>query len=602
MQNQGKMEKLALFQSQVVRLQRRIDLLQARSDQYTRWRMLVFSVGTGVSLIAIYALALELGIALAFGAIVIFSVAVALHRRVERRLEQVKLWQQVKADHIARMQLNWQHIPVPPEMLRPEDHPFATDLNLLDERSLHHLLDTSLSYEGSQRLADWLLNPIPEPSITQQRQSILAATRQRYMFRDKLRVIATIAGRSGRIRGQRILDWFEQHPAPARLRPVLRWAGLLSFINILLFLAFLLVDLPPLFLISLFLYFAVQVPHFGTISELFTQTRSLFSSFSRLQTVFRFLEKEEDASLAPLLQVFQTHPPSRDLRALMRVMVATSAQQNPLLALLLNTIVPYDLFFANLLERHKQEIAPRMREWLEAWFELEALNSLANLAYLKDDYQFPTFDVAAGFQGQALGHPLLKDAEKVRNDFLMRQSHDVVIITGSNMAGKSTFLRTLGVNLVLAYAGGVVDAEALHISWFRVFSSIKVTDSINDGISYFYAEVRRLKALLQALDSAHNMPIFFLIDEIFRGTNNRERLIGSRAYIRTVAQKNGVGLIATHDLELVRLADEFDTIRNFHFREDIQDNRMIFDYKIRQGPCPTTNALKIMEIEGLPIA
>ena len=169
------------------------------------------------------------------------------------------------------------------------------------------------------------------------------------------------------------------------------------------------------------------------------------------------------------------------------------------------------------------------------------------------------------------------------------------------MSGKSTFLRTLGVNLLLAYAGGPVNASALRTRRYRLFSSIRVSDALETGISYFYAEVNRLRALLDTLEADDPRPVFFLLDEIFRGTNNRERLIGSRSYVRALAGGHGVGLIATHDLELVQLADDSPSIRNAHFREDVEDGRMVFDYRLRSGPCPTTNALKIMRLAGLPV-
>ena len=175
------------------------------------------------------------------------------------------------------------------------------------------------------------------------------------------------------------------------------------------------------------------------------------------------------------------------------------------------------------------------------------------------------------------------------------------MLTGSNMSGKSTFLRTLGVNLCLAFAGSPVNAACLRTVPFRLFTCINVSDSVTDGMSYFYAEVRRLKALLQALQEEHPYPLFLLIDEIFRGTNNRERLIGSRAYVQALTGDNGVGMISTHDLELVSLVNEVAGIRHCHFREEVQDGRMVFDYQLRPGPCPTTNALKIMQLEGLPV-
>jgi DNA mismatch repair ATPase MutS len=196
---------------------------------------------------------------------------------------------------------------------------------------------------------------------------------------------------------------------------------------------------------------------------------------------------------------------------------------------------------------------------------------------------------------------LIADPARVTNDFTLQQMGEVIIITGSNMSGKSTFLRTVGANLALAYAGSTVSAQALECLPFRLFTSMNVSDSLSDGISFFYAEVRRLKALLEQLEMTHTLPLLFLIDEIFRGTNNRERQIGSRAYTQALAGKNGAGLISTHDLELAHLAENIPAVRNFHFREDIHDGKMVFDYQIRPGPSPTTNALRIMALAGLPV-
>ena len=169
------------------------------------------------------------------------------------------------------------------------------------------------------------------------------------------------------------------------------------------------------------------------------------------------------------------------------------------------------------------------------------------------------------------------------------------------MAGKSTLIRTVGINLSLAYAGAPVTADRLEVSLFRVFTCIKVTDSVQDGLSYFYAEVKRLRSMLSLIEE-EGLRVLFLIDEIYRGTNSRERHIGSRALIRRLSSDTGaVGIIATHDLELVTLAREIPGVANFHFRDEVQDGKMMFDYLLRPGPCPTTNALKLMQLEGLPV-
>lgn len=387
--------------------------------------------------------------------------------------------------------------------------------------------------------------------------------------------------------------------------------------------------------------------------DVFEDAVRLRKPFEQLVALFRRLESyayrdmpEFKSLCAPFLD--EAHRPSHYLRRLVRIINATGLRGNPLVWFALNALVPWDIHFTHALDRCKEEIAHYLPIWLDVWSEVETVNSLANLGYLNPDYVFPTVTehyednrnatsemtdtIKDGgptaaihkplFDAVALAHPLLpdlglgtsNDAEhagddwakglapinKVSNDFVLNDLGEVRLLTGSNMAGKSTFLRTLGVNMALAYAGAPVNASALALERFRIFSSIKVTDSVTDGISYFYAEVKRLRLLLDALEEADKLPVFFFIDEIYRGTNNRERLIGSRAYIKALAGMNGVGLISTHDLDLVTLADETPQIKNYHFRDEVRDDRMYFDYKLRPGPCPTTNALKIMAMEGLP--
>jgi hypothetical protein len=294
--------------------------------------------------------------------------------------------------------------------------------------------------------------------------------------------------------------------------------------------------------------------------------------------------------------------PSKLLRGVIGVASAASLQRNPFVWLPLNLLLPWDLFFAFRLEGMKARLRVLLPGWLEAWYVLEALNALANFGYLNPGATFPVVEADGPvLEVEGVGHPLIPDGRRATNDFALAELGEVAVITGSNMSGKSTFLRTLGVNLVLAYAGGPVLARRLRVRPMRMGSSIQVSDSLADGLSYFYAEVKRLKGLLDALQGEADQPLFFLIDELFRGTNNEERRQGSEAYVRALAGGHGVGLVSTHDLELTHLADSIAGVSNFHFREEITDGRMVFDYRLRPGPCPTTNALKIMALEGLPV-
>ena len=169
------------------------------------------------------------------------------------------------------------------------------------------------------------------------------------------------------------------------------------------------------------------------------------------------------------------------------------------------------------------------------------------------------------------------------------------------MSGKSTFLRTIGINVCLAQAGGPVCAEEFDWTWMRLYCCIRITDSLDEGLSYFYAEVKRLKVILDSIDDRTAPPVLFLIDEIYKGTNNRERLRGSESFIQALHLGNGLGLITTHDLELSRLENEGKDLINLHFQETVEEGKLSFDFRLRPGPCPTTNALRIMAQEGLPI-
>ncbi|RYZ75601.1 MAG: DNA mismatch repair protein MutS, partial [Proteobacteria bacterium] len=221
-----------------------------------------------------------------------------------------------------------------------------------------------------------------------------------------------------------------------------------------------------------------------------------------------------------------------------------------------------------------------------------------------DKYQtqtYPRFTDDTRLSCTRMFHPLIDRTKVVPNDFSFPEGKSLGLLTGSNMSGKSTFLRTLGTNQILANMGAPVFADSLTTRPLKIETCIEVTDSLRDGYSYFYAEVRRLRDILKM--AATKTPVLFLIDEIFRGTNNRERQIGSRAVIQTLARQNtALGFISTHDLELTTLEQKQPSLLNLHFREDIDsEGKMIFSYQLKPGPCPTTNALKIMQSEGIHI-
>ncbi len=618
-------QRLRVLKRQIERLDRRITQLQRLSGRCAQIRLTAFVAGALLSAAAVYFAGWWVGFPVLAIALVAFGYTVRLHRQIETGLLKHQLWRQIKSAHAARMRLDWENIPPTSTGRSPAEHPFARDLDLTGERSIHRLLDTAVSLEGSLRLRNWLLETAPRLDEIHRRQAMVQSLLPLSGFRDKLTMFGLLSatGAGGGWRGKRLLKWLDERDAPQSLRPTLTVASFLIPLYILLFILNLLNWIPRYWLIPFFIYLAVLIPKWREISALFNDTLTLKNGLKRLELVFQHLEtyplRRYDA-LKDLCQPFLDveNRPSAKLKQVSFLTAAAGLTQNPFIGLVLNLIAPWNLYFAHRLNLYKEEVAHQLPQWLDALFELEALGSLANFAYLNPGYAFPIItnyelgmtndETISGqrsavshqlFNAKGLGHPLIPAGQKVCNDFSADRLGEVVIITGSNMAGKSSFLRTVGVNLCLAYAGGAVNAQSCQTIPFRLFTALSVSDSVTDGISYFYAEVKRLKRLLDTLNADDPLPLMHLVDEIFRGTNNRERFIGSRAYIRALVGGNGFGLIATHDLELVKLADELPGVKNYHFREEVVAGKMIFDYQLRSGPCPTTNALKIMQAEGL---
>ncbi len=536
------------------------------------------------------------------------AVAIA-HRRIELGIARTDALLRVRREQRARRELDWDALPPALEVETQPLHPFAGDLDLFGPNGLHRFLDISVSREGSRLLASWLSSTDTAlPDILSRRDSVRALVPAAH-FRERLLLAFSLASKE-RLDGASFLQWLSHTQAPSAMRWVLPASALLAALNITLFLAWGSALLPPLFLIGVFLY-AVLYLRYSAIRESFIDAAvRLDDELGKLHTVFRFLERGPlggSKALAQLLLPFRDMGlrPSRHIRRVRVDVIAAGLSMNPVMMVLLNLAFPWDFLFAARLERKRKTLAQLVPAWLDGMHRLEALQSLANYAWLFPETRFPELHAADGttpvFHAEDLGHPLLPLKSRVRNDVSLAAERDILLITGSNMSGKSTLLRTVGISVVLAMAGGPVDARHMSLAHSRLFTCINISDSLRDGVSYFYAEVRRLRRLLDLLDDSDDRPPLFLIDEMFRGTNTRERHVGGEAFIRELARRRATGAISTHDIELTSVADAVDGVRNMHFREHIVDNRMEFDYTLREGPCPTTNALVIMRLEGLPV-
>jgi len=603
-------ERLKALEEMISRLKRRAGQLEELDRKYWTARRVIFVAGI-VLAFAFCSLSGRLaGWVLAGVFIALFLGVAFYHAKVRFSIAKNGLMMDIKQVQMARIHLEWDKIPSTDYSPLERQHAFETDLDITGTRSLLRLVDTSITRGGSERLVSWLLSAKPDRAIIKKRQKLVEELKSHSLFRDKLQLYSAIAAgdSSGRWDSQVLSDWLTARVRRDALLLTLKLLGGLAVLNLILFVFATLGLIPHVWPITFMIYVSLTLMRQSQIAMAWGELLDLEKALRKFRVIFQYLESRKYKNTPGLAEICapfldEQKRPSAELRRVGTMASALGVRTNPILWAILNAVVPWDFYFTYRLEYLKEEVAQLLPGWLDSWFELEALNSLANFYYLNPGNVFP--EIASEercFAARALGHPLIKPAAKVTNDFEMNEERRITILTGSNMAGKSTFLRTIGVNTCLAYAGAPVNASSLKLSLFRVFTCINVSDSVQDGLSYFYAEVKRLKALLAATEMQDDFPVLFLIDEIFRGTNNRERHLGARAFIRTLATRNtSIGVVATHDLELVELADEIAGIENFHFREEVREGRMVFDYKLRPGPCPTTNALEIMRLEGLPV-
>jgi len=513
----------------------------------------------------------------------------------------------MKSDQLARMDLNWNVLPVPSVPDRFSHSPRSLDLDLVGYQSLHHLIDSSITQEGSWLVAEWLSISEPDIDLLKYRQNIVRELTNLSHFRNhlllKFKQVSSVL-----LKGKNMLRWIDAQLPVRRLKLLLFVSATFIAVNITLFVLNSLGLIPAYWIATLCAYAVFFLLNVDIAKDFFYIIEKMDDDLGKFSKMIHFLEHYPYSShmhLADLCQPFcDAHvSPTLQLKRIKTVSAAIGLRMNPVMTMILNVLFPWDFFFAWLVIHYRNRVAQSLPVWLKTFNELEALISLAGFAYLHPEYTFPEIDSNAKpvFHALNLGHPLITHERKICNDFDIKELGEIDIITGSNMSGKSTFIKTVGINLSLAYAGAPVNATHFYSVPFRLHTCIRIKDSITDGLSYFYAEVKCLKRLLERLQSGEEFPLLFLIDEIFRGTNNRERLIGSRSYLKGLMGAHGVGLLATHDLELTSLADHYPGIRNLHFRDHVCEGELIFDYKIRSGCCPTTNALKIMRMEGLPV-
>jgi hypothetical protein len=539
-------------------------------------------------------------------AVALFIFLAVLHERV---LESVGLRGRAARFYergLARIEDRWAGTGETGERFLDPTHPYARDLDLFGRASLFELLCTARTRAGEETLAAWLLDAASvEEVITRQRA--LRDLSERTHFRERLFSLGETV-RLG-VHPELLSVWGERGPiftehATRIVTSVLPLLWIASLVCWGLW------DLGAVAGAMTVLNLAWAHRIYERLDGASDALEQATEDLELLAGVLALVEHEDFTApkLMELQGALRRHGrlPSEAIRKLARIVEYLKSRRNPFGRLVdVLTFWSAQLVFAA--ERWQQEFGPQMRGWLGAVGEIEALTALAGYAYEHGEDVFPEFaapsayGMAPLFDAEGLAHPLLPTSKAVRNDVKLGDGLRLMILSGPNMAGKSTFIRAMGVNAVLAQCGAPVRARRLRLSPLRVAASICILDSLSEGVSRFYAEIHRIKLVFDL--TLGPVPVLFLLDELLSGTNSHDRLVGTQFVVRSLTERGAIGIVSTHDLALTKIPETMgERAANFHFEDRFEDGKLIFDYKLRLGVVKTSNALELMRSIGLGVS
>ncbi len=529
-----------------------------------------------------------------------FSGIAAYHSRILRARELAQRAAAFYERGLARVEDRWAGVGEIGERFDDPHHVYAADLDLFGRGSLFQLLSTARTRMGEDTLAQWLLSPSPLDRI-RERHAALVELRDQLGLREDLAVLGEDVGVG--VHPEALLKWAESPNQMKRLWP--RWlAALLAMLAVGGAITWALWGTATPLIVFVAIEAVVTYRLKKPLEEVLHGTELAFRDLDLLSGVLARIEAHTFRS--PRLQTLQRDllsngVPSSRAASRLRTLVDLIDSRHNLVVRIIDAPLMYSVQVAFAAERWRKVHGSALRSWVTAIGEMEALLSLASYSFEHPSDTFPAFtDGAACFDGEELGHPLLPSATCVRNNVSICGETRVLLVSGSNMSGKSTLLRALGMNVVLAMAGAPVRARRLTLTLLRVGASIRINDSLREGSSRFYAEITRLR---QVFDLAGgDPPLLFLLDELLQGTNSKDRRIGAEGIVRALVNRGAIGLVSTHDLALTDIGGSVGGhLHNVHFQDELEGGRMTFDYKLQDGVVTKSNGLELMRSIGLEV-
>jgi hypothetical protein len=501
---------------------------------------------------------------------------------------------------LARIDENWKGSGETGAGFEDSSHPYARDLDLFGTGSLFELLSNARTHAGEAMLASWLKNPAPIETI-RSRQGAVEELRSRLDLREDLAVLGTDVGTG--VHPDPLIAWGKRPAAPRSL-PLRIAAGIIALLTFTSLAIWLTMDQHLWFLLMALIELIFIYSRRRITAQLVDKADKAGPDLELLSLVLARIEREpfQADHLRKLRDRLDRkgHTPSKLISRLVFLLTLLDSRRNMFFAPIAFLLL-WDIQISYLIEDWRREYGAAIETWISTVAEFEALSSLAGYAFERPEDPFPELcDGSPRFEGEGLGHPLIPKSQCVRNDVQLTKNLQVLIVSGSNMSGKSTLLRTVGINAVLAQAGAPVRAHRLRIAPLALGASIRITDSLQEGASRFYAEITRLRAIVSLAEG--EVPLLFLLDELLHGTNSHDRRIGAEAVVAGLVRRSAIGLLTTHDLALSHIAEALAPhVSNVHFEDHLENGRIAFDYHLRPGIVRKSNALELMRSIGLEV-
>ena len=591
------------YERRIIKLNSLLKKQEKFEKEISLIRLLVFIVEINI---VIYTYLSHRYILLAISLIIFFAIFIYLvvsHKRIRGRMKYTKLLTNINNDSLKRIKGEWDSFKDDGEDFMNNNHNYSEDLDIFGNKSLFQWINTAKTYTGRQNLSKLLTELVGNKKDILERQAAVDELSSMLKWRQRFLAEGMIA--SDKIHDPRdLIAWSKEDNEYFRSPYKIALIRILPIITIILIVQGYILSIipsywPSIALFSQFIFLILK----GKERQ---QLLSISERFNHdLRTYYNMLKTfEKQRFLSPYIDNIQRSIKDKEgveafkqIDELTSIINAIANRRNSLYSIL-NVITLWDLQTIIALEKWKQNSGHCLEGWLDAIGKIEALSSLAVIRFDNPDWAMPIIkEDESVLETEGIGHPLLSN--RISNDITFGHNKKVLLITGSNMSGKSTLLRTSGINLVLAYAGAPVCAKYFMASIMDIYTCMRVSDNLSENISSFYAELLRIKKIISEAEA--DRKVFFLLDEIFKGTNSIDRHIGAKVLINKLSKTKSIGMVSTHDLELCELEKENPKIANYHFREYYEDDKINFDYKLRSGASTTRNAIYLMKLAGIDI-